>query len=50
MTDDIKVERFLYDRRIVYTNCTVEIYEDKESGDCSVGWYRTDETEEFIYE
>lgn len=48
--DDIKVERFLYNRRIVYTNCIVEIYEDKETGERSVGWYWTDETEETIYE
>ena len=50
MTNDIKVERIMYNRRIVYTNCTVEIYEDEETGECSVGWYRTNETEETIYE
>ena len=48
--DNIKVERFFYDRRVVYTNCTVEVFEDTESGECSVGWYITDKTEETIYE
>ena len=48
--DNIKVERIFYDRRVLYTNCTVEVLEDTESGECSVGWYRTDETEEIVNE
>jgi len=48
--DNIKVERIFYDRRVIYTNCTVEVFEDTESGECSVGWYRTDETEEIVDE
>lgn len=35
-----------YDKCEIYSNCIVEVLENSATGDVSVGWYRTDETEE----
>ena len=29
------------------TNCVIEILRNSETGEISVGWYRTDDSEEF---
>lgn len=41
-----KVETNLFDKSTTYTNCTVEVWENSVTGESSVGWYRTEDTEE----
>lgn len=36
----------IFNKSTTYTNCTVEVLENTATGDVSVGWYRTEETEE----
>lgn len=40
------VETSIFDKSTKYTNCTVEVWENSVTGESSVGWYRTEETEE----
>lgn len=35
----------IYDKATTYTHCTVEVWENSLTGECSVGWYRSSETE-----
>ena len=35
-----------YDKVTRYSNCTVEVLENTATGETSVGWYKTEETEE----
>lgn len=35
-----------YDKVTRYSNCTVEVLENTATGEISVGWYRSEETEE----
>ena len=37
----------IYDKCIRITNCLVEILENTETGELSVGWYRSSESEEY---
>ena len=47
MNDNIiNVETNMFDECTIYTNCTVEIWRNSVTGEVSVGWYRTDDTEE----
>lgn len=46
MDDITNIEINLFDKRTLITNCTVEILENTTTGDMSIGWYRTDESEE----
>ena len=39
-------EMNLYDKVERYSNCIVEVLTNSITGDSSVGWYKTDETEE----
>lgn len=39
-------EMNIYDKVERYSNCIVEILTNSITGDSSVGWYKTDETEE----
>lgn len=41
-----KVETNLFDKSTTYTNCTVEVWENSVTGESSVGWYKTGDTEE----
>lgn len=41
-----RVETNIYDKVTRYTNCTVEVLENTTTGETSVGWYRTERTEE----
>ena len=41
-----KVETNLFDKSTTYTNCTVEVWENSVTGESSVGWYKTEDTEE----
>ena len=36
----------IYDKTSVYTNCTVEVRTNSETGETSISWARSDETEE----
>ena len=40
------VETNIFNKSTIYTNCTVEIWENTVTGETSIGWYRTEETEE----
>ena len=40
------VKSNIYDKSTIYTNCTVEVWENTATGETSIGWYRTEETEE----
>ena len=40
------VETNMYNKVSRYSNCLVEILENTSNGECSVGWYRTEETQE----
>ena len=42
----IKVETNMFNKSTIYTNCTVEVWENTVTGETSIGWYRTEETEE----
>lgn len=42
----MKLSMNLYNKATRYTNCIVEVLENSMTGEISVGWYRTDETEE----
>lgn len=44
--DGIAIDPCIYDKRTVYKNVTVEIFENTKTGECSVGWYKQDDTEE----
>lgn len=47
MEDAIQdIECNIYDKGKIITNCTVEIWTNTITGEESVGWYRTDESEE----
>ena len=39
------VETNIYDKVTRYTNCTVEVLENTQTGETSVGWYKTENTE-----
>lgn len=41
----ILAEPIFFNKSTLYTNCTVEVWENTETGDISTGWYRTAETE-----
>ena len=41
-----EVKTNLFDKSTTYTNCTVEVWENSITGESSVGWYRTEDTEE----
>ena len=41
-------EMNLYDKVHRYINCVVEVLENSVTGQTSVGWYKTDETEEIF--
>ena len=40
------LETNIFDKVTTYTNCTVEILENTVTGEISIGWYSTEETEE----
>lgn len=40
------IETNIFDKRKLITNCTVEILENSITGEISIGWYRTEESEE----
>ena len=42
----IDVKTNIFDKRTLITNCTVEVLENSVTGEVSVGWYKTDESEE----
>ena len=46
----MSIETNLYNKSTIYTNCTVEVWENTETGETSIGWYRTDDTEEYSEE
>lgn len=48
MDNITNVEFNIFDKCTIYTNCTVEILENSATGEISIGWYKTDETEEVI--
>lgn len=39
------IETNIYDKRKLITNCIVEILENSITGEVSVGWYKTDDSE-----
>lgn len=41
------IETNLYDKCKIITNCTIEILSNSITGEQSVGWYKTEESEEF---
>ena len=43
---ETRIETNVYDRRIIVTNCTVEILINSVTGEQSIGWYKTNESEE----
>ncbi len=40
------IETNIFDKSTIYTNCNVEIWENSITGESSIGWYKTEETEE----
>ena len=40
------IETSVYDKCKIITNCTVEIWTNSITGEQSIGWYKTDESEE----
>ena len=46
LLDEIVVDEInLYDITTRYSNCIVEVLENSVTGQTSVGWYKTDDTE-----
>ena len=44
--NDVNVEEInLFDKCTLYTNCTIEIWENSLTGQQSIGWHRTPKTE-----
>ncbi len=43
----INVDAPIFDICHQYTNCFVEVLENSITGECSIGWRRTEDTEEF---
>lgn len=43
----VNVETNIFDKCTYYTNCLVEVWENSITGETSVGWYRTEDTEEY---
>lgn len=41
-------EMNIYDKVHRYINCIVEVLENSVTGECSVGWYETEDTEEIF--
>lgn len=39
------IETNMYDKSTIYTNCNVEVWENSVTGETSVGWYKTENTE-----
>ena len=39
------IETNMYDKSTIYTNCNVEVWENSITGETSVGWYKTENTE-----
>ena len=46
MNDIVNIETNMFDKCTIYTNCIVEIWENTITKEISVGWYKTDDTEE----
>lgn len=44
--EQMTVSTSIYNKATRYSNCTVEVLENTATGETSVGWYRTEETEE----
>lgn len=42
----INIETNMFDKSTIYTNCNVEIWENSITGETSIGWHRTENTEE----
>ena len=43
---NIDLNTNMYDTVTQYSNCIVEVLENSLTGECSVGWYKTEDTEE----
>ena len=48
MDNIINIESNIFNKATLYTNCTVEVLENTVTGEISVGWYRTEDTEEIV--
>lgn len=46
MDENISIETNMFDQCKIITNCTVEILTNSITGEESVGWYKTEESEE----
>ena len=46
MDNITNIETNMYNKSTLYTNCTVEVWENTVTGEISIGWYRTEDTEE----
>ena len=42
----MEIQTNIFDKCTRYTNCIVEVLENSITGEVSIGWYKTDETEE----
>ena len=47
-TDIVEVETNLFDKCTTITNCTIEILENTITHEISVGWYKTEDSEEIV--
>ena len=39
------IQMNLFNKTTIYTNCIVEVWENTFTGETSIGWHKTDETE-----
>ena len=46
MDNITNIETNMYNKSTIYTNCTVEVWENTITGETSIGWHRTEDTEE----
>ena len=46
MDNIIDISLGMYNKCTTYTNCIVEIWENTITGETSVGWHKTEDTEE----
>lgn len=51
MDDNYNVEEInLFNKQTIYTNCTVEVWENTYTGQVSIGWYPNEGCEEITQE
>ena len=49
-TKSMEIETNLFNKETIYTNCTVQVWENTITGEVSVGWFPNEGCEEITQE